>query len=136
VQTTSRLCRRGVRGLAAKTLCGCVGRGHCCAVVGAGGRGAVPGRGALSWDGTGRRFVVSAAVGAVLAVIGAGVGAALRTTPASLTSLYLVILGVMPVLHNVKPTLAEKIDPSYSVINRAQGTEQRSQSRSCPPGWW
>jgi hypothetical protein len=78
----------------------------------------------LVWDGAGRAFVTVVAAGAAFAVTGGGVGAALGNTPAALTSLYLVILGVMPVLHNVKPEVATKIDPSNAVLNLAQGTEQ------------
>jgi ABC-2 type transport system permease protein len=78
----------------------------------------------VSWDGAPRALIAVVAAGAALAVTGAGVGAALGNTPGSLTGLYLVILGVMPVLENVKPALAEKIDPANSVLNLAQGQEQ------------
>ena len=88
----------------------------------------------IGWDGVVHALVAVVAAGAVFAVIGAGVGAALGNTPAALTSLYLVILGVMPVLENVKPAVAEKIDPSYAVINLAQGTEQAT-SIAVLSGW-
>jgi hypothetical protein len=78
----------------------------------------------ISWDGAPRALVTAVAVGSALAVVGAGVGAALGNTPAALTGLYLVILGVMPVLENVKPVLAAKIDPANAVLNLAQGAEQ------------
>ncbi|MDQ1661712.1 MAG: type transport system permease protein [Blastococcus sp.] len=78
----------------------------------------------LSWDGTARALGTVAAAGAVFAVIGAGVGAALGNTPAALTSLYLVILGAMPVLETVKPALATKIDPAGAVIDLATGHAQ------------
>ena len=42
-------------------------------------------------------MAVAVAAGAAFAVIGAGVGAALANTPAALTTLYLMVLGVMPV---------------------------------------
>jgi hypothetical protein len=79
-----------------------------------------------SWAGAGHAFVAVIVAGAVFAVTGAGVGAALGNTPAALTSLYLVILGVMPVLENVKPVIAQKIDPASAVIDLAQGAHQTS----------
>jgi hypothetical protein len=78
----------------------------------------------VSWDGAPRALIAVVAAGAALAVTGAGVGAALANTPGSLTGLYLVILGVMPVLENLKPALAEKIDPANAVLSLAQGQEQ------------
>lgn len=75
----------------------------------------------LSWDGGLRAVLVVVGAGAVFAVTGAGVGAALGNTPAALTSLYLVILGVMPVLHTVKPAIATKVDPANAVLDLAQG---------------
>jgi hypothetical protein len=68
------------------------------------------------------------------AVIGAGLGAAPGNTPAALTRLYLVFLGVMPVLDNVEPETAAKIDPSYAAINLAQGAEQTT-SIAVLAGW-
>jgi hypothetical protein len=78
----------------------------------------------LSWDGSTRALVTVVAAGAAFAVTGAGVGAALGNTPAALTSLYLVILGAMPVLETVKPAVATKIDPAGAVIDLATGHAQ------------
>jgi hypothetical protein len=75
----------------------------------------------LSWDGSTRALITVVVAGAAFAVTGAGVGAALGNTPASLTSLYLIILGVMPVLETVKPAVATKIDPAGAVIDLATG---------------
>lgn len=75
----------------------------------------------LSWNGTTRALVTVMAAGAAFAVTGAGVGAALGNTPAALTSLYLVILGAMPVLETVKPAVATKIDPAGAVVDLATG---------------
>jgi hypothetical protein len=88
----------------------------------------------VSWDGAGRALVAVIAAGAVFAVIGAGVGAALGNTPAALTSLYLVVLGVMPVLETVKPAIAHEIDPAQAVLNLAQGAEQTT-SIAILTGW-
>ena len=88
----------------------------------------------VSWDGAPRALIAVVAAGGVLAVTGAGVGAALANTPAALTSLYLVVLGVMPVLENVKPAVARTIDPANAVINLAQGAEQ-TQSIAVLAGW-
>ncbi|WP_448626098.1 hypothetical protein [Geodermatophilus sp. URMC 64] len=90
--------------------------------------------GELSWDGVPQTVVAVVAAGAAFAVTGAGVGAALGNTPAALTSLYLVLLGVMPVLENVKPAIAEKIDPANAVLNLGQGFEQ-TQSIAVLAGW-
>ena len=79
--------------------------------------------GDLSWDGVPRAVIVVVAAGALFAVTGAGVGAALGNTPAALTGLYLIILGVMPVLHGVKPEIATTIDPANAVLELAQGNE-------------
>lgn len=77
-----------------------------------------------SWTGAWRAVITVVAAGAAFAVTGAGVGAALGNTPASLTGLYLVVLGVMPVLENVKPAIASKIDPANAILNLAQGAHQ------------
>ncbi|MCW2635663.1 MAG: conserved rane protein of unknown function [Blastococcus sp.] len=75
----------------------------------------------LSWDAAPRALAVVVAAGAVFAVIGAGVGAALGNTPAALTSLYLVLLAVMPVLATFEPEIASKVNPSEAVMNLSQG---------------
>jgi len=77
-----------------------------------------------SWDGAGRAMLMVAVAGATFALIGAGVGAALGNTPGALTGLYLLDLGVLPVLQTVKPALADKIDPGNAVLELAQGTHQ------------
>ena len=61
---------------------------------------------------------------AAFAVIGAGVGAAVANVPAALTSLYLVLLGVMPVVSTVKPVVAANIDPNGAILSLAQGQDQ------------
>jgi ABC-2 type transport system permease protein len=88
----------------------------------------------LSWDGSARAMLIVVAAGAVFAVTGVGVGAALGNTPAALTGLYLVILGVMPVLHTVKPAIATKVDPANAVLELAQGNETAT-SIAVLSGW-
>jgi ABC-2 type transport system permease protein len=88
----------------------------------------------MSWDGAGRAVVAMVGVGAAFAVIGAGVGAALANSPASLTGLYLVILGVIPVVNQFKPEIGMKIDPSNATMNLAQGIET-TQSIAIVAGW-
>jgi ABC-2 type transport system permease protein len=78
----------------------------------------------VTWDGAPRAMIVVVLSGAALAVIGAGVGAALASTPGALTGLYVLILGALPILQQLKPTWADKIDPATSVFNLAQGAEQ------------
>jgi hypothetical protein len=77
-----------------------------------------------SWDGAGRGIAVVAVAGAVFALIGAGVGAAVGNTPGALTGIYLLDLGLLPVLQVVKPGLADKIDPGNAVLELAQGHHQ------------
>ena len=74
-----------------------------------------------TWSGGFRAIAMIAVAGAAFALIGAGVGAALGNTPAALTGLYLVNLGVLPLLQTFKPALADKIDPGNAVLNLAQG---------------
>ena len=77
-----------------------------------------------SWDGAGRAILMVSVAGAVFALIGAGVGAAVGNTPGALTGIYLLDLGLLPVLQVVKPALADKIDPDNAVLSLAQGHQQ------------
>lgn len=79
---------------------------------------------AASWGGAGRAMLMVAVAGATFALIGAGVGAALGNTPGALTGIYLLDLGVLPVLQTVKPEIADKIDPGNAILELAQGTHQ------------
>jgi len=77
-----------------------------------------------SWDGGGRAILLVAVAGAVFALIGAGVGAAVGNTAGALTGIYLLDLGLLPVLQIVKPELADKIDPGNAILSLAQGDHQ------------
>ncbi|MEU2348762.1 hypothetical protein [Modestobacter sp. NPDC049651] len=72
----------------------------------------------------GRAVLVVAVAGAVFALVGAGVGAALGNTPGALTGVYLLNLGVLPLLQVFKPALADSIDPGNAVLELAEGSEQ------------
>lgn len=74
-----------------------------------------------TWTGAGRAIAMIAVAGAAFTLIGAGVGEALGNTPAALTGLYLVNLGVLPLLQTFKPALADRIDPGNAVLSLAQG---------------
>jgi hypothetical protein len=74
-----------------------------------------------SWFGVPNAIMVAVAAGAAFAVIGAGVGAAMANTPAALTTVYLTVLGVMPVLRSAKPEIAEMLDPSDAVLQLGLG---------------
>lgn len=125
VQTTFLLEPRRGRVMAAKTVA--------VALMGAVVAGAAGGLASLvllsmepsaAWTGAGRAVVMVAVAGAVFAPIGAGVGAALGNTPGALTSIYLLDLGVLPVLQVAEPALADKIDPGNAILQLAQGTHQ------------
>lgn len=77
-----------------------------------------------SWSGAGRAIAMVAVAGAAFSLMGAGVGAALGNTPGALTGLYLVNLGVLPLLETFKPELAHKIDPGNAVLDLAQAQHQ------------
>src|SRR3954447_12063195 len=77
-----------------------------------------------SWDGGGRAMLMVAVAGAAFALIGAGAGAAVGNTAGALTGIYLLNLGVLPVLQTVKPALADKIDPGNAILELAQGNHQ------------
>jgi ABC-2 type transport system permease protein len=77
-----------------------------------------------SWDGGWRAIAMVAVGGAVFALIGAGVGAAVGNTPGALTGIYLLDLGLLPVLQIVKPEIADKIDPGNAILSLAQGDHQ------------
>jgi ABC-2 type transport system permease protein len=125
VQTTYLLEPRRARVLAAKALAvAAVGAGV--AAVAAGLATAVlalfgP---SVPFDGVGRAVLVVGIAGAAFTLIGAGVGAALGNTPGALTGVYLVDLGVLPLLQVFKPALADRIDPGNAVLSLAQGDEQ------------
>jgi hypothetical protein len=78
----------------------------------------------VTFDGVGRAVLVVGIAGAAFALIGAGVGAALGNTPGALTGIYLVNLGVLPLLQTFKPALADKIDPGNAVLDLALGDRQ------------
>jgi hypothetical protein len=78
----------------------------------------------VPFDGIGQALLVVGIAGAAFALIGAGVGAALGNTPGALTGVYLLNLGVLPLLQTFKPALADKIDPGNAVLSLAQGHQQ------------
>ena len=125
VQTTYLLEPRRSRVLAAKSVAVAL-MGAVFAVVAAGLASGVLAlfEPAASWDGGGRAIAMIAVAGACFSLIGAGIGAALANTPGALTGIYLVNLGVLPLLQTVKPALADKIDPGNAVLSLAQGSHQ------------
>ena len=74
-----------------------------------------------SWAGSGRAIAMVAVAGAAFALVGAGVGAALGNTNAALTGVYLLELGLVPLLQVFRPALADRIDPGNAVLELAQG---------------
>jgi ABC-2 type transport system permease protein len=136
VQTTFLLVPRRGRVLAAK--------GAAVAVLGAALAAASAALGAavlvvaegdqLVWDGAVQALLAVVAAGAAFAVTGAGVGAALANTPASLTGLYLVILGVLPIVRTFEPEIGTRLDPAEAVLALAQG-QSETRSILIVTGW-
>jgi len=125
VQTTFLLTPHRSRVLAAKAAAVALMGAVLTAVATAGSAGVLAlAESSASWDGAWRAAIVVVVAGAVFAVVGAGVGAALGNTPGALTGLYLVVLGVMPVLATLKPAIEQKIDPAQAVMNLSQGAHQ------------
>jgi hypothetical protein len=77
-----------------------------------------------SFAGGGRAVAMVTVAGAAFALVGAGVGAAVGNTAGALTGVYLLELGVLPMLQLFKPALADRIDPGNAVLELAQGTHQ------------
>ena len=75
----------------------------------------------VNWTGTGRALVVIVLSGAAFAVTGAGIGATVGNSAAALTGTYLTVLGAFPVMHQVKPQWAEKLDPTAAIVALADG---------------
>jgi hypothetical protein len=125
VQTTYLLEPRRSRVLAAKAVA-VAALGAVVAVVAAGLSAGVLAvmEPSAAWAGGGRAIAMIAVAGAVFTLIGAGVGAALGNTPGALTGVYLVNLGVLPLLQTFEPALADKIDPGNAVLNLAQSSHQ------------
>lgn len=74
----------------------------------------------VSWFAAGQAVIAVIASGAAFAVIGAGIGAAVGNSAAAMTSTYLTVLGILPVVSSVKPAIAEKLDPASSIVTLAQ----------------
>jgi ABC-2 type transport system permease protein len=125
VQTTYLLEPRRSRVLAAKALAVAVVGAAVAAVAAGLATGVLALFGpSVPFDGVGRAVLVVAIAGAVFALIGAGVGAALGNTPGALTGVYLVNLGVLPLLQTFKPALADNVDPGNAVLDLAMGDQQ------------
>ncbi|MBN1094381.1 hypothetical protein JKP75_18635 [Blastococcus sp. TML/M2B] len=136
VQTTFLLVPQRGRVLAAKTAAVAV-LGATLAAVSAGSSLAViaaVGVDDLNWDGTGQALVTAVGAGAAFAVIGAGAGAATANTPAALTSLYLLIMGVLPLVRIWNPDLAQWLDPAEATTVLAQG-DAEARSIAVLAGW-
>jgi ABC-2 type transport system permease protein len=81
----------------------------------------------FGWQGAGMAAVATVATGAVLTVVGAGVGAAAANAPAALTGTYLVLLVGMTILNGVKPEWGRNVDPlaaTFNLIGQDGGTRE------------
>ena len=117
IQTTFLLVPRRGRVLAAKALA-LAGLGLALAAVSAGLSVAalqlMPGL--VAWDFALRAVLTVIGAGAALAVAGVGIGAAVGNAPAALTGTYLTILGVLPIVAQAEPEIAEKLDPTNAIV--------------------
>lgn len=66
-------------------------------------------------------IAVTAAGGAVFAVIGVGIGAAVGNTAAALTGTYLTLFLAPPLLHGIWPSVVDAVEPRLAVIGLATG---------------
>jgi hypothetical protein len=136
VQTTFLTVPRRGRVLAAKyagmALLGAaiavvvVGTTYAVAAVGTG-----PG---FSWQGAAPAAVATVATGAVLTVVGAGIGAAVANAPAALTGTYLVLLVGMSILNGAKPEWGRNVDPLAATFNLI-GQDGGRQAVAVLAGW-
>jgi ABC-2 type transport system permease protein len=65
----------------------------------------------FAWAGVGLAVAATIGAGAVMTVIGAGIGAAVANAPAALTGTYVLLLVGLNLLRAVKPTWAAHVDP-------------------------
>lgn len=136
VQTTFLTVPRRGRVLAAKyagmALLGAaiavvvVGTTYAVAAVGTG-----PG---FSWQGAVPAAAATVATGAVLTVVGAGMGAAVANAPAALTGTYLVLLVGMTILNGAKPDWGRNVDPLGATFNLI-GQDGGRQAVAVLAGW-
>jgi ABC-2 type transport system permease protein len=75
----------------------------------------------FSWDGVGVAAVGTILAGAALAVVGAGIGAAVGNAPAALTGTYLLLLVAINVLNGAKPIWGKRVDPLSAVFDLVEG---------------
>jgi ABC-2 type transport system permease protein len=88
----------------------------------------------FSWQGAGMAAVAAVATGAVLTVVGAGIGAAVANAPAALTGTYLVLLVGMTILNGVRPEWGRNVDPLAATFNLI-GQDGGTRSVAVLAGW-
>jgi len=76
----------------------------------------------FSWDGIGVAIAATIAGGAVLTVVGAGIGAAVANSPAALTGTYITLLVGMTVLNGLRPAWGRRVDPLVGLYDLIDGT--------------
>ncbi|MGY1849620.1 MULTISPECIES: hypothetical protein [unclassified Blastococcus] len=77
-----------------------------------------------SWDGAGRAVLAVIGAGAVFAVTGAGLGAAVGNSAAALTGVYLLVLGALPIVRLWSADVAEWLDPTSATMSLATGSPE------------
>ena len=88
----------------------------------------------FSWQGAGMAAAAAVATGAVLTVVGAGIGAAVANAPAALTGTYLVLLVGMTILNGAKPEWGRNVDPLAATFNLI-GQDGGTRSVAVLAGW-
>jgi hypothetical protein len=88
----------------------------------------------FSWQGAVPAALATVATGALLTVIGAGIGAAVANAPAALTGTYLTLLVGMTILNGAKPDWGRNVDPLGATFNLI-GQDGGTRSAAVLAGW-
>ncbi len=88
----------------------------------------------FSWQGALPAAAATVAAGAVLTVVGAGIGAAVANAPAALTGTYIVLLIVINILNGAKPAWGRNVDPLNATFELI-GQDGSMRSVAVLAGW-
>lgn len=89
----------------------------------------------FGWQDAGLAALATVATGAVLTVVGAGIGAAVGNAPAALTGTYVVLLIVINILNGAKPEWGRNVDPLNATFQLIGQDEGVTRSVAVLAGW-